>query len=149
MIKVEDIVSHFQTRCRGVVVVPFDEHLSAGAEVDLDMMRPKTREAYFDLSALIAEDFARAQQEQGLWTSNGQPAAAARTADAGPAARRPTARAGAAVPGSAAVAVQSAAATASLRPATTAAATTAGRLASAPALREPHAATRFGPDGCA
>jgi MinD-like ATPase involved in chromosome partitioning or flagellar assembly len=71
MIKVEDIVQHFETRCRGVVVVPFDEHLAAGAEVDLDMMRPKTREAYFNLSALVAEDFARAQQQQGLWTSEG------------------------------------------------------------------------------
>ncbi|MFF2010876.1 SCO5717 family growth-regulating ATPase [Streptomyces sp. NPDC058195] len=71
MIKVDDIVQHFETRCRGVVVVPFDEHLAAGAEVDLDMMRPKTREAYFHLSALVAEDFARAQQQQGLWTSNG------------------------------------------------------------------------------
>ncbi|MFD0430594.1 hypothetical protein ACFQ60_34150 [Streptomyces zhihengii] len=73
MIKVDDIVAHFQTRCRGVVVVPFDEHLSAGAEVDLDMMRPKTREAYFNLSALIAEDFVRAQQQQGLWTADGNP----------------------------------------------------------------------------
>ncbi|MGW2277391.1 SCO5717 family growth-regulating ATPase [Streptomyces sp. NPDC001770] len=72
MIKVDDIVQHFQTRCRGVVVVPFDEHLAAGAEVDLDMMRPKTREAYFHLSALVAEDFARAQQQQGLWTADGQ-----------------------------------------------------------------------------
>ncbi|EST23216.1 hypothetical protein N566_25890 [Streptomycetaceae bacterium MP113-05] len=72
MIKVEDIVSHFETRCRGVVTVPFDEHLSAGAELDLDMMRPRTREAYFNLAALIAEDFSRAQQEQGLWTGNGQ-----------------------------------------------------------------------------
>ncbi|MFD7068591.1 SCO5717 family growth-regulating ATPase [Streptomyces sp. NPDC059913] len=71
MIKVDDIVQHFETRCRGVVVVPFDEHLAAGAEVDLDMMRPKTREAYFHLSALVAEDFARAQQQQGLWTANG------------------------------------------------------------------------------
>lgn len=71
MIKVDDIVQHFETRCRGVVVVPFDEHLSAGAEVDLDMMRPKTREAYFNLSAMVAEDFARAQQQQGLWTSDG------------------------------------------------------------------------------
>ncbi|MYV51276.1 MinD/ParA family protein, partial [Streptomyces sp. SID3212] len=71
MIKVDDIVQHFETRCRGVVVVPFDEHLAAGAEVDLDMMRPKTREAYFHLSALVAEDFARAQQAQGLWTSDG------------------------------------------------------------------------------
>ncbi|APS18827.1 topoisomerase II [Streptomyces sp. Tue 6075] len=72
MIKVDDIVQHFETRCRGVVVVPFDEHLAAGAEVDLDMMRPKTREAYFHLSALVAEDFARAQQQQGLWTADGQ-----------------------------------------------------------------------------
>jgi MinD-like ATPase involved in chromosome partitioning or flagellar assembly len=65
MIKVEDIVAHFETRCRGVVVIPFDEHLAAGAEVDLEMMRPKTREAYFDLAALIAEDFARTQQGFG------------------------------------------------------------------------------------
>ncbi|MFV2121669.1 MinD/ParA family ATP-binding protein, partial [Streptomyces sp. Act-28] len=71
MIKVEDIVRHFETRCRGVVVVPFDEHLAAGAEVDLDMMRPKTREAYFNLAALVAEDFTRAQQAQGLWTGGG------------------------------------------------------------------------------
>ncbi|MET8569170.1 SCO5717 family growth-regulating ATPase [Streptomyces sp. NPDC004783] len=73
MIKVEDIVSHFQTRCRGVVVVPFDEHLAAGAEVDLDMMRPKVREAYFNLAAMVAEDFVRHQQSHGLWTSDGNP----------------------------------------------------------------------------
>ncbi|MCQ4200840.1 GntR family transcriptional regulator [Streptomyces coelicoflavus] len=58
MVKEEDVVAHFETRCRGVVVVPFDEHLAASAEVDLDMMRPKAREAYFDLAALVAEDFA-------------------------------------------------------------------------------------------
>jgi MinD-like ATPase involved in chromosome partitioning or flagellar assembly len=73
MIKVEDIVSHFETRTRGVVVVPFDEHLAAGAEVDLDMMRPRTREAYFNLAALVAEDFVRHQQAHGLWTSDGNP----------------------------------------------------------------------------
>jgi hypothetical protein len=73
MIKVEDIVAHFETRTRGVVVVPFDEHLAAGAEVDLDMMRPRTREAYFNLAALIAEDFTRHQQAHGLWTNDGNP----------------------------------------------------------------------------
>ena len=72
-VKVDDIVRHFETRCRGVVVVPFDEHLAAGAEVDLDMMRPRTREAYFNLSAMVAEDFVRAQQAQGLWTADGNP----------------------------------------------------------------------------
>ncbi|MEV7511914.1 MinD/ParA family protein [Streptomyces sp. NPDC091201] len=74
MIKIEDIVQHFETRCRGVVVVPFDEHLAAGAEVDLDLMRPKTREAYFNLSALVAEDFLRAQQApQNHWGAPQQP----------------------------------------------------------------------------
>ncbi|MFJ4878802.1 SCO5717 family growth-regulating ATPase [Streptomyces sp. NPDC088745] len=73
MVKVDDIVQHFEQRCRGVVVVPFDEHLAAGAEVDLDMMRPKTRDAYFHLSSLVAEDFVRAQQAQGLWTADGNP----------------------------------------------------------------------------
>ncbi|MDU0305390.1 MinD/ParA family protein, partial [Streptomyces sp. PAL114] len=73
MIKVDDIVAHFETRCRGVLVVPFDEHLAAGAEVDLDMMRPKVREAYFNLAALVAEDFVRHQQSHGLWTSDGNP----------------------------------------------------------------------------
>ncbi|WSQ12158.1 SCO5717 family growth-regulating ATPase [Streptomyces sp. NBC_01231] len=73
MIKVEDIVAHFETRCRGVIVVPFDEHLAAGAEVDLDMMRPKVREAYFNLAAMVAEDLVRHQQAHGLWTSDGNP----------------------------------------------------------------------------
>ncbi|MEU1098337.1 MinD/ParA family protein, partial [Streptomyces sp. NPDC005877] len=57
MIKVEDIIAHFSARCRGVVSVPFDEHLAAGAEVDLDLMRPKTRDAYLQLCTLVAEGF--------------------------------------------------------------------------------------------
>jgi MinD-like ATPase involved in chromosome partitioning or flagellar assembly len=73
LIKIEDIVAHFETRCRGVVVVPFDEHLAAGAEVDIAMMRPKVREAYFDLAALVAEDFQRAQQAAGFWPQQGWP----------------------------------------------------------------------------
>ena len=72
MIKIEDIVAHFQTRCRGVIVVPFDEHLSAGAEVDLSRMRPKTREAYFDLAAMVASDFPRTQPQPLGWPG-GQP----------------------------------------------------------------------------
>jgi MinD-like ATPase involved in chromosome partitioning or flagellar assembly len=62
-IRVEDIVAHFRTRCRGVAVIPFDEHLAAGAEVDLDRMRARTREAYFDLAALVAADFPRTQPQ--------------------------------------------------------------------------------------
>ncbi|WP_327391486.1 AAA family ATPase (plasmid) [Streptomyces microflavus] len=58
MIRVEDIVAHFAARCRGVVSIPFDEHLAAGAELDLDLMRPRTREAYLSLSSLVADAFA-------------------------------------------------------------------------------------------
>ncbi|BFV57057.1 hypothetical protein KCMC57_up21610 [Kitasatospora sp. CMC57] len=71
MIRVEDIVAHFQTRCRGVVVVPFDESLAAGAEVNLAMMRPKVRDAYFELATLVGEDIMRAQHAAGGW--GGQP----------------------------------------------------------------------------
>ncbi|MYW65423.1 hypothetical protein GTY65_15340, partial [Streptomyces sp. SID8379] len=73
---------------RGVVVIPFDEHLAAGAEVNLDMMRPKVREAYFNLSALVAEGFAtRAQQQRGYAQQQphqGQPAAPAAPATQAP-----------------------------------------------------------------
>ncbi|MFE7595291.1 MinD/ParA family protein, partial [Kitasatospora sp. NPDC057512] len=76
MIKVEDIVAHFQTRCRGVIVVPFDESLAAGAEVNLDMMRPKVREAYFELATLVGEDVIRAHQaaaaQQAGWQQQAQ-----------------------------------------------------------------------------
>ncbi|MFE4359600.1 MinD/ParA family protein [Kitasatospora sp. NPDC056800] len=76
MIKVEDIVAHFQTRCRGVIVVPFDESLAAGAEVNLDMMRPKVREAYFELATLVGEDIIRAHQaaaaQQAGWQQQAQ-----------------------------------------------------------------------------
>ncbi|MFD6329185.1 AAA family ATPase [Streptomyces niveus] len=57
MVRTQDIVAHFSARCRGVVSVPFDEHLGTGAEVDLDLMRPGTREAYLELCSLVAEGF--------------------------------------------------------------------------------------------
>ncbi|MFD8363025.1 hypothetical protein ACFV4E_10210 [Streptomyces hygroscopicus] len=50
-------LAHFRTRCRGVVVVPFDKHLATGAEVDLTMMRTRTHEAYVTLAAPVAEGF--------------------------------------------------------------------------------------------
>ncbi|MGW4085908.1 MinD/ParA family ATP-binding protein [Streptomyces sp. NPDC004822] len=72
-IKVDDIASYFEARCRGVVLVPFDEHLSAGAEIDLGLVRPEARAAYFNLSALVAEDIVRHQQSRGLWANDGLP----------------------------------------------------------------------------
>ncbi|MET9438817.1 FhaA domain-containing protein [Streptomyces sp. NPDC006551] len=67
MVKVNDVVDHFRARCRGVVMIPFDEHLATGAEVDLKEMRPQTRQAYFDLATLVAADFPRTQPEAVSW----------------------------------------------------------------------------------
>lgn len=64
LIRIEDLVDYFQTRSRGVVVVPFDEHLSSGSEIELDRLRPRTRRAYFDLAALVAEDMQRKQRQK-------------------------------------------------------------------------------------
>jgi MinD-like ATPase involved in chromosome partitioning or flagellar assembly len=59
LVRTEALVSHFEMRTRGVVVVPFDEHLATGSELDLTRLRPRTRDAYLDLAALVAEDMRR------------------------------------------------------------------------------------------
>ncbi|WP_031076574.1 FhaA domain-containing protein [Streptomyces sp. NRRL S-118] len=67
LVKVNDVVDHFRARCRGVVMIPFDEHLATGSEVDLEQMKPRTRQAYFDLATLVAADFPRTQPEAASW----------------------------------------------------------------------------------
>ncbi|MPY33529.1 AAA family ATPase [Streptomyces adustus] len=54
-INVAAITRHFQSACRTVVEIPFDEHLAHGAEVDLQRMRSKTRQAYVELTAAVAQ----------------------------------------------------------------------------------------------
>lgn len=48
---------HFLSRCRAVVVIPFDEHLAEGSVVDLARLRPRTRDAFVELAAMMADDF--------------------------------------------------------------------------------------------
>jgi MinD-like ATPase involved in chromosome partitioning or flagellar assembly len=73
MVKVNEVVAHFRARCRGVVVTPFDEHLAAGAEVELSQMKARTRDAYFNLAALVAADFARTQPAAAGWSTTTRP----------------------------------------------------------------------------
>ncbi len=51
------LITHFAARCRAVVPIPFDPHLSTGAEIDLEMLRPPTADAYLELAAHVAEGF--------------------------------------------------------------------------------------------
>jgi MinD-like ATPase involved in chromosome partitioning or flagellar assembly len=51
------IRQHFAARTRAVVEVPFDPHLATGGRIELGQLRPPTREAFYDLAALVADGF--------------------------------------------------------------------------------------------
>jgi MinD-like ATPase involved in chromosome partitioning or flagellar assembly len=55
---------HFLVRCRAVQIIPFDDHLSEGAEVELDQLHRSTRRSFVELAALIADDFPMAMSRQ-------------------------------------------------------------------------------------
>ena len=57
LVEVDKIAEHFQGRCRAVVRVPWDPHLSAGAETQVDRLRPVTRRAYLEVAAAVADGF--------------------------------------------------------------------------------------------
>lgn len=59
LVRTDRIIEHFAGRCRGVVTVPFDEHLATGAEIDLAQLRTDTRRAYAELAALVSEALPR------------------------------------------------------------------------------------------
>jgi MinD-like ATPase involved in chromosome partitioning or flagellar assembly len=50
----------FLDRTRAVQVVPFDDHLAEGAEIDLDLVSKSTRQALLELAAMVADDFSYA-----------------------------------------------------------------------------------------
>lgn len=56
-VDMQKVVDHFSRRCRAVCVVPFDPHLEEGAEIDLDRLKPRTREALVQLAAVVADGF--------------------------------------------------------------------------------------------
>jgi putative peptide zinc metalloprotease protein len=56
-VEVKKIQEHFAGRCRNVVQVPWDPHLSAGAETQVERLRPQTRHAYLEVAAAVADGF--------------------------------------------------------------------------------------------
>jgi putative peptide zinc metalloprotease protein len=57
LVEVGKIEDHFQGRCRAVVQVPWDAHLSAGAETQVERLQPVTRRAYLEVAAAVADGF--------------------------------------------------------------------------------------------
>lgn len=56
-VDVDQLAQHFRARTRAVHQIPFDAHLAEGAEVELDLMHKKTRQAFMELAATVAEGF--------------------------------------------------------------------------------------------
>nr|WP_194817794.1 MinD/ParA family protein [Nocardia sp. XZ_19_385] len=53
----------FLDRTRAVQVVPFDDHLAEGAEIDLELVSKPTRRALLELAAMVADDFGYVGQQ--------------------------------------------------------------------------------------
>lgn len=56
-IDTDQLAQHFLTRCRAVQPICFDDHLAEGADIDLELLGRKTRKAFVELAAAIADDF--------------------------------------------------------------------------------------------
>lgn len=55
IVKLDEIESHFLTRTRAVVRIPYDPKLAAGAEISFDSLHPATQKAARELAALVAD----------------------------------------------------------------------------------------------
>jgi MinD-like ATPase involved in chromosome partitioning or flagellar assembly len=53
----DQLAHNFLSRARALHVVPFDEHLAEGSQIDLDLLDRKTRQAFLELAATVADGF--------------------------------------------------------------------------------------------
>lgn len=56
-LKLDKVYEFFEARCRSLHFIPFDPHLAEGADVDFEMLKPATRQAYLELAGAVAENF--------------------------------------------------------------------------------------------
>ncbi|MBD0322975.1 MAG: MinD/ParA family protein [Aldersonia sp.] len=56
-VDVGQLTKLFLERTRAVQVIPFDDHLAEGAEIDLELVNKATRRALLELAATVADDF--------------------------------------------------------------------------------------------
>jgi MinD-like ATPase involved in chromosome partitioning or flagellar assembly len=56
-IDVNALTDHFLGRVRAVQVIPYDDHLATGSYIDLDQMDRRTRTAFLELAATVADSF--------------------------------------------------------------------------------------------
>ena len=54
-VQLEELESHFRTRVRAVVRMPYDPHIAAGSAIVFRDLQPETRLAARDLAATVVE----------------------------------------------------------------------------------------------
>ncbi len=54
---IQQLREYFLARCRAVHIIPFDQHLAEGAEIDLSRLHKTTKRALVELAATVADDF--------------------------------------------------------------------------------------------
>ncbi|MGV9409139.1 nucleotide-binding protein [Nocardia sp. NPDC003693] len=62
---INQLRDYFLSRCRAVHIIPYDGHLSEGAEIDLTRLGKETKRAYVELAATVADDFATDHRRHG------------------------------------------------------------------------------------
>ncbi|WP_239003955.1 AAA family ATPase [Nocardia panacis] len=62
---IQQLREYFLSRCRAVHIIPFDPHMSEGAEIDLHRLHKHTKRAYVELAATVADDFATDHRRYG------------------------------------------------------------------------------------
>lgn len=55
LVQLEELESHFRTRVRSVVRMPYDSHIAAGSAIVFRDLHPETRQAARDLAATVVE----------------------------------------------------------------------------------------------
>ena len=58
-VDLDAVERYFAAHTRAVVRIPYDRHLDEGAEIHLEQLHPRTRDALLGLAAVVADDFAR------------------------------------------------------------------------------------------
>lgn len=60
-VPLEQVEKHFSQRCARVLTVPWDKALEAGAQTDLSILRPATRESLVHVAAAVADTFVQSK----------------------------------------------------------------------------------------
>ncbi|WP_433757252.1 AAA family ATPase [Nocardia sp. CA-135398] len=63
---IQQLREYFLSRCRAVHIIPFDSHLSEGAEIDLHRLHKTTKRAYVELAATVADEFGIDHRRYGV-----------------------------------------------------------------------------------